>query len=232
MIYDDTDGEPEGSLRYCGQRSYGGMVRVPWWGVVSSVLAPVLLVGGWTVAADLQPVPFDAVSRSISSLAAQGMPYRWLITSALLGVGLCNFVTGLALRPAAETGRILLILGGVCSMLIAAYPQHRHSGSPAHEAFSSLCVILMALWPIAAARRDPDAPYCLRPRIAYPAVFVNLGLLAWFTAELFNGPLLGLAERLVAVDQALWPLAVVLSVLAAKAGAPRPAELEAPIRSR
>ena len=31
-----------------------------WWGVASSVLAPVLLVGGWTAAADLQPVPFDA----------------------------------------------------------------------------------------------------------------------------------------------------------------------------
>jgi hypothetical membrane protein len=206
-------------------------VRVSWWGVASSVLAPVLLVGGWTAAADLQPVPFDAVSRSISALAAQGMPYRWLITSALLGVGICNFVTGLALRPAAETGRILLLLGGVCSMLIAAYPQHSHSGSPAHEAFSVVGVVLMTLWPVAAIRREPDAPYCLRPRVTYCAVLVNLGLLAWFTVELFNGPLLGLAERLVTVDQATWPLAVVLSVYAAGARAAEPAELAAAVKN-
>ena len=204
---------------------------MPWWGVASSVLAPVLLVGGWTAAADLQPVPFDAVSRSISALAAQGMPYRWLITSALLGVGICNFVTGLALRPAAEAGRILLILGGVCSMLIAAYPQHSHSGSPAHEAFSVAGVVLMTIWPVAAIRREPDAPYCLRPRVAYFAVLLNLGLVAWFTVELFNGPLLGLAERTVTVDQATWPLAVVLSVYAAGARTVQPAELEAAVRN-
>ena len=29
---------------------------VPWWGVLSSVAAPVVLIGGWTVAAALQPV--------------------------------------------------------------------------------------------------------------------------------------------------------------------------------
>ncbi|HTZ94346.1 MAG TPA: DUF998 domain-containing protein [Streptosporangiaceae bacterium] len=207
-------------------------MRVPWWGIASSVLAPVILVGGWTVAADLQPMPFDAVSRSISALAAQGMPYRWVITSALLGVGICNFVTGLALRPAAEAGRILLILGGVCSMLIAAYPQHQHSGSPEHEAFSFVGVVLMTIWPIAATREDADTPLCLQRRVAFGAVALNLGLLVWFTAELFNGPLLGLAERLVTVDESLWPLFVVVSVIVAGAGAAQPEELEAAVRSR
>ena len=63
------------------------MVRVRWWGIASSVLAPVLIIGGWTAGADLQPVPFDAVSRSISTLAALGMPYRWVVTLAILSVG-------------------------------------------------------------------------------------------------------------------------------------------------
>jgi hypothetical protein len=47
---------------YCGrcaaetanvaQCAYGGRVpEVPWWGVLSAVAAPVLLVGGWTMAA-------------------------------------------------------------------------------------------------------------------------------------------------------------------------------------
>ena len=117
-------------------------------------------------------------------------------------------------------------------MLIAAYPQHHHSGSPEHEAFSFLGVVLMTIWPLAATRRDPDAPYCLRPQVAYLAVLFNLALLVWFTIELFNGPLLGLAERAVTADQSLWPLAVVVSVVAGGARAMQPAELESAIRSR
>ena len=39
---------------------------VPWWGVLSSAAAPVLLAGGWTVAAMLQPGSFDQVRQTIS----------------------------------------------------------------------------------------------------------------------------------------------------------------------
>ena len=45
------------------------MRGVPWWGVISAAAAPVLLIGGWTVAAGLQP-RFDPVSDTISALAA------------------------------------------------------------------------------------------------------------------------------------------------------------------
>jgi len=189
---------------------------MPWWGVVSSGLAPVFLIGGWTAAAALQPVPFNSVTRSISALAAQGMPYRWLITGALLGVGACHAITGLALRPAAEAGRIMLIFGGLSGMAIAAYPQHVHSGSPVHEIFSVSGVVLMLLWPIAGARSDPGAPSPLRPQAAWTYGLVTLGLLLWFITQLFNGDLLGLAERAITADQSLWPLVVVLSVLRAQ----------------
>ena len=49
------------------------MRDVPWWGVVSSVAAPVLLVGGFTVAASLQP-GFNPVADTVSALAARGPP--------------------------------------------------------------------------------------------------------------------------------------------------------------
>jgi hypothetical membrane protein len=208
------------------------MVRMPWWGVVSSFVAPVLLIGGWTAAADLQPVPFDAVSRSISSLAAQGMPYRWLITVALLSVGACHVVTGLALRPAAEAGRIILIFGGVCGMLIAANPQHSHTGSLPHEVFSFIGVILMTIWPVAAIRHEPGAPYPLRPPVAWTSALLTLCLVAWFTAELFGGSELGLAERAVTADQSLWPLIVVVSVLAARVRPALAPERESAMRSQ
>jgi hypothetical membrane protein len=208
------------------------MVRMPWWGVVSSVLAPVLLIGGWTAAADLQPVPFDAISRSISALAAQGMPYRWLITTALLGAGACHIATGLALRPAAEAGRVILIFGGVSGMLIATNPQHSHSGSVAHVIFSATGAVLMVLWPLAAMRREPGTPFALRPQAAWAYGLFTLGLLVWFAAELANGSELGLAERAVTADQSLWPLVVVLSVLLARRGRAPAAEQPAVIRSR
>jgi len=192
------------------------MVRLPWWGVASSALAPVLLIGGWTVTAALQPVPFDSVSKSISALAAQGMPYRWLITSALLGVGACHVVTGLALHPVTEASRLMLIFGGVSGMVIAANPQHVHSGSPVHEIFSVSGVVLMMLWPVAGMRADPDAPAALRPQAAWTYGLVTIGLLLWFTTQLFSGDMLGLAERVITADQSLWPLIVVMSVLVAQ----------------
>lgn len=211
------------------REAYVAMVRVPWWGVVSSGMAPVLLIVGWTIAADLQPTPFDAVARSISTLAADGMPYRWVVTIAILGVGVCNILTGLALVPAADEGRLLLIAGGICSMLIAANPQYAHGGSLGHESSSFFCVVIMTVWPIAAIRRTPDAPLGLRPRVTWAAVWVNLAILVWFTAELFNGPDLGLAERTVTAYQALWPFVVVLTVITARARAREPVLTEASV---
>jgi hypothetical membrane protein len=207
------------------------MVRVPWWGIVSSGIAPVLLIVGWTIAADLQPTPFNAVSRSISTLAAQGMPFRWIVTIAILGVGVCNILTGLALRAAADGGRLLLMAGGVCSILIAANPQPLGGGSLAHETSSFLGTVIMTSWPVAAIRRTPDAPFGLRPRVAWAAVGVNLALLLWFTPELFNGTELGLAERAVTAYQAFWPFVVVVTVVIARPRAREPVRTEASVRN-
>lgn len=205
---------------------------MPWWGVASSVLAPVILIGGWTVAADLQPAPFNAVQRSISALGAVGMPYRWIVAAALLGVGVCHVITGIALRSAADAGRALLVVGGISGVLIAVNPQPRHGGSLAHEVFSLVGVVVMTIWPIAATRRDRGAPFGLRPAVAATATAVTLGMLLWFTIELFHGPELGLAERTVTADQSIWPLLVVMSVLAARQRALVPAGQGAAVRCR
>ena len=205
---------------------------MPWWGVASSLLAPAILIGGWTVAADLQPAPFNAVQRSISALGAVGMPYRWVIALTLLGVGVCHAITGIALRAAAEPGRALLVIGGIASVLIAVNPQPRHGGSLVHEGFSLIGVVVMTIWPVAAIRREPGAPFGLRPTAAVATTAVTLTVLLWFTIELFHGPELGLAERTVTADQSIWPLLVVLSVLAARQRTVVPAEREAAVRSR
>src|SRR6266536_1028044 len=50
---------------------------VPWWGVLPAAAAPVLLAGGWTVAAALQPGSFNQIADTISALAAHGAADRW-----------------------------------------------------------------------------------------------------------------------------------------------------------
>ncbi len=186
---------------------------VPWWGLVSSAAAPVLLVGGWTLAAGLQPGSFDAVTGTISSLAAVGAADRWVMTLALAGVGACHVITGLALRPAAQAGRLVLMSGGVAVMLVAAFPETAGGGySVPHAFWAAAGFVALATWPLAARRRGPWGPAVLRPGACAGAAGVLLGLLVWFGAEqLGGGRQVGLAERVLAGAEAVWPLAVVLA---------------------
>src|SRR5271169_2465117 len=110
--------------------AYGSAVRdVPWWGLVSSAAAPVLMISGWTVAASLQP-QYDPVADTVSALAAQGATDRWVMTLTFLLVGGCYIVTALALRPARTLGRLMLIAGALGGMLVAANPEHAGQAYP------------------------------------------------------------------------------------------------------
>jgi hypothetical protein len=185
---------------------------VPWWGLVSSAAAPVLLVGGWTVAAGLQPRSFNAIVGTISALAAEGAADRWVMTLALAGAGACYVMTGLALRPAAPAGRLILVTGGVATMLVAANPEPAGGGgSLPHTLWAAIGFLALAAWPLAARKRDPMLAAVLRPAVSASAAGVLIGLLVWFGAELIGGGRqVGLAERVLAGAQAAWPLAVIL----------------------
>jgi len=185
---------------------------VPWWGVLSSVAAPVLLVGGWTVAAGLQP-RFDPVADTVSALAAQGATDRWVMTLTFVVVGICYIVTALALRPARAAGRLILIAGVLAGMLVAASPERAGDTYPVPHIIAAVAGLAgLVTWPAGAWRRGPAVPWGLRPAVAATAVVVLLVLVAWFGAELILGiGQVGLAERIAGVAQAIWPLAVVLS---------------------
>ena len=187
--------------------------RVPWWGLVSAAAAPVLLIGGWTVAARRQPDGFDSTSNTISALAALGAQDRWLMTSALAGLGACHIVTALALRPYPRPGRLVLAAGGVATLLVAAFPlPEGDDGSVPHTVVAGIAFVSLSAWPALAWRRGARRPAPMRPAVAFSAATVLLGLLGWFGAELAtDGDRVGLAERVTAGAQAIWPLAVVLA---------------------
>ena len=108
------------------------MPGVPWWGMVSAAVAPVLLISGWTFAAGRQRGTYNAVANTVSALAAEGAADRWVMTLAFLLAGAFEVVTGLSLRPAAAAGRLILMAGGVAGLLVAASPEPaRHSAAGA-----------------------------------------------------------------------------------------------------
>jgi hypothetical membrane protein len=188
------------------------MRGVAWWGAISAVAAPVVLIGGWTVAAGLQE-RFDPVADTVSDLAAIGATDRWVMNLVFVLVGACYILTALALRPAKTAGRLILIGGAIAGMLVAANPEHAGGfGSVPHFVFASLGFAGLTLWPAAAAKRNPEAPWGLRVAPAVAAVALQFALLAWFGTELIMaGAQVGLAERVMGAAQTAWPLAVVLS---------------------
>ncbi|WP_446213869.1 DUF998 domain-containing protein [Micromonospora sp. IBSANI012] len=202
-------------------------MRVPRWALLSSAAAPVLLVGGWTLAAARQPGGFDQVAGTISALAARDATDRWIMTVGLLGLGLCHCLTAAGLRPLRPAGRLLLALGGLATLAVATFPLPAQRGSSTvHGISAAVAFGALALWPALAAhrRRAPAGAAALTARRGTAAAALLLALVGWFVVELTTGGArIGLAERVAAGAEALCPLLVVLALTRRTAGgAPAP----------
>ncbi len=188
--------------------------RTPWWGMVSSTAAPVLLIGGWTWAAARQEIDYDSLTQTISALAALDATDRWVMTAALAGVGLSHITTALALRSAALPGRLILAGGGLATVLVAALPLPTvigDGGSTPHTIVAGISFGALAIWPAFAMRASsrapslavmaktaknpggarstrggdkPAVPWALRRKVALAATAVLLAGVAWFVSDL------------------------------------------------
>jgi hypothetical membrane protein len=176
----------------------GGMRR---WVLGSAGLAPVALIGGWSLAASRQPPSYDPVRDTISALAAHGATDRWVMTTGLAVLGVCHIGTAAGLSEAGRGGRGLLAVGGAATAAVAALPQPNVGHVPA----ATVGFVALALWPAAAGLPGR--------RAAALATGVLLTLLAWLGVELRHGDVVGLSERLLAGAESLWPLIVVLTLL-------------------
>ena len=168
------------------------------WTVVSASLAPVALIGGWTLAQSRQPPGFSAVTDTISALAALDAQDRWIMTSALVVLGGCHLATAAGLTEARPAGRAMLALGGVATVAVAALPQPNAGHFPA----ATTAFVALAAWPVLAL---------VPSRTAAVVATVVLGALdLWLVVELPRETIVGLTERVAAGAQALWPLATAL----------------------
>jgi hypothetical membrane protein len=183
---------------------------VPWWGLLSATAAPVLLIGGWTVAAAHQLGGFDPFVETISELARRSADDRWIMTDALAGLGISHVVTALALRPAAAAGRLVLAGGGIATVLVAAFPIPNDGPAVTHVVSAATGFVLLAVWPALAIRRSTQAPAVFRTGVAIPAASVLFSLVAWFFYEYVEHGQVGRSERAAAGAQAIWPLVTVV----------------------
>ena len=223
------------------------MPAVPWWAVLSSVAAPVLLAVGWTVAAVRQPPGYDPLTDTVSALSSYGPTDRLIMTVCLAGLGVTYLVTALGLRFAAVAGRLMLGCGGLATVLVSLFPKPVNGTPPAHGIAATVAFVALGLWPAAATlyhprdaggraaavlrarirgpaadagrarsalggRLEDGRPWAVRVPVALTASALMLGLAGWLALQLPDGLWTGLAERMVAVAQALWPLIVVISV--------------------
>jgi hypothetical membrane protein len=132
------------------------------------------------------------------------------MTAALLGVGASYITTGATLHSARPMGRFLLACGGAATALVAAFPQPARGNSVAHTVAATVAFVALAAWPSGASTRGSAMPLLSRTAGA-AATITTLALLLWFTLEL-HGSHRGLAERAAALAEAIWPLAVTISV--------------------
>ncbi len=158
------------------------------------------------MAAARQPRDYNSIRDTISSLAARGATDRWVMTAALLAVGVSYVVTGAGLQPARRAGRIALMGGGVATMMVAAFPQPVRGNGVDHTIAATVAFTALAVWPVMATRRGVGVPV-LSPAFAVSALVVMVGLLTWFTLEL-HGSHRGMAERGAALAEVMWPLVV------------------------
>lgn len=172
--------------------------------LLPAVVAPVALIGGWTLAARLQPT-FDATRSTISALAETTATAPAVMTTGLALTGLAHVGTAWSLRPVARPGRAVHALGGLATVTVAALPNDTQPA--AHGIAAGIAFGALAVWPALGVRRG--ARGVLRPAAGIGAAVVLLVLLAAFVhQQVTRGPAIGATERLLAAGQALWPLAV------------------------
>ncbi|MFH8884523.1 DUF998 domain-containing protein [Streptomyces californicus] len=188
------------------------MRSAPWWALLSSGCAPVLLVGSWAIAQERHGPTYDPATDTLSVLASYGATSYWLMTGMLLVLGTSYVVTAHALRRAAPAGRLALAGGGLSALALTLVPAPSSGGALEHGAVSTVGLVLLAIWPpLAAVRAEGPAPWGLRLDVSLAASAVMIASALWFLAELQSARAPGTAERVVTFLQALWPFLVVLS---------------------
>ena len=181
--------------------------------IISSTLAPVVLIGSWLIAPIGWPA-YDSLHQTISELAAGDSPRKKPVKVAFIVTGSCHVVTAIAMPHVPTAARAMLVIGGIAAIFVALYPlPTMDSSSVAHTRSAVVHFIAMSTWPLLAVVHDST---WIQSRTG--SVFsttVMLTCFAWFAVSLRRPSLLtGIAERFLSGANVLWPLFLVLQISA------------------
>lgn len=177
--------------------------------VVSSLAAPIGLVGGWTLAEFMWP-EFDPIAQTISELAAGDAPTALLMNVMFILAGFCHMTTAWFATGIAKAGRIAIALAGVASIGVAAFPLPTvATTSLGHRIAAGCSFVLLAVWPLLGWTKNHSVKI-LRPVPMISSALVLGALCLWFFFVWSDlGGTTGLVERIAVAAEALFPAIVV-----------------------
>jgi hypothetical membrane protein len=180
--------------------------------IVAAIVGPIQNVAGWAIAGSLWP-GYDPLTLTISDLAAPESPVRWIMTAFFILGSTLTLIAALFARTLALPGRIVLFVAALCSYGLTIFPTPLHGVSNMHRIFAIAFFAASASWQLFAMRFRKDAPWILRPWAILVASLVQAAfaitfLVIWANPSSTN---VGLLERLVSLEQALYLSAVVLA---------------------
>jgi len=176
------------------------------WAVVAATLGPIQNITGWTLSALLWP-GYDPIRQTISDLAADDSPVKWVQTSFFLFGSTLTLIGAWHAKSLAMPGRITLFLAGLSSYGVAIFAvPDQTSNSPQHLFFATSAFVLFSAWPLLAMRFDRQYHWSIRPPGAITATAVMtiatlVFLLTWLDPD---RTVTGLAQRAIVVMQVVW----------------------------
>ena len=181
------------------------------WAVIAATLGPIQNIMGWSLSAFLWP-GYDPIRQTISDLAADDSPVKWVQTSFFLLGSTLTLIGAWSAKSFAMPGRITLLLAGLSSYGVAYFAvPTQTSNSAEHLFFATAAFVLFSAWPILAMRFDKRYHWSIRPAGAISATAIMtiatlIFLLTWLDPE---RTFTGLAQRTIVVMQVLWLTAAI-----------------------
>jgi hypothetical protein len=151
------------------------------------------------------------VRQSISVLAGDAATDQWVMTTALIAVGICQLVTAAGLYGVRAAARIVLAASGVAGIAMAAIPQPVVGSIPAHVALAVVGAVTLALWPAFVGSRAHRWPSVLSVPMCTTVTLAFVAMTVWLLVEAQGGANFGLSERICTSIESAWPLLVVLA---------------------
>lgn len=198
--------------------------------LVSALLGPVLFIGG-TAVIGASWSSYDPLAQTISELAAGDAPTRVAMTIVFVIAALCHVVTGVFARGVGPAGRVALVLAGVASLAVAAFPLPTVAGTSVPHRLSAIVgFILLAAWPLLGMRLHRRFPAIVRPVGALLGTALLTAVCVWFLVVWTAPPsgTLGLIERIAADSESVWPAVVMVGLALAGTFASSPERRSVP----